>query len=261
MDGLRASCDNCGAPLHGRFCAQCGQESLPLNPPLRDLVREAVQELLDVDGRIFRTVRRLFVSPGYLTREYFEGRRIPWVPPLRLYLLFSVAYFAVASFGDVRIGVSGAQTDAETVEALQRLGFSNEEQMRAAVMQAQARWMPRVMFLLVPLFAWLVFMVRRRSGRGYPQHLIFAMHAHAAWFGARALAALGGIVTPPIVAAVMAPLSVVYGVVYVAVALRVAYGGTGRRAVRDAAIVLGAYWAAAIIATLAIVLPALFWRR
>ena len=65
-------CHNCRAELHGPFCAQCGQEALPLNPRLRDVVREFAHELLDMDGRVFRSVRKLFLAPGFLTREQFE---------------------------------------------------------------------------------------------------------------------------------------------------------------------------------------------
>jgi hypothetical protein len=255
-----AACHNCGAPLYGRFCASCGQEARPINPTLGELARDATQEILDVDGRIFRTVRRLFLSPGFLTREYSEGRRAPWLPPVRLYLLFSVAYFALATFGDLNLQVTG-QTDAETISAVQGLGFSSEEEMRAALSRAQAVWMPRVMFVLVPLFGWLVHLARRHSGRAYPQHLIFALHAHAAYFGVRALAAAARLAVPSVAASLAGALSVIYGMVYVVVGLQVAYGGTRRRAIRDAAIVLGLYGIAVIAATLGIVLPVLFWRR
>jgi Protein of unknown function (DUF3667) len=255
-----AACHNCGATLIGRFCASCGQEALPLNPTVRDLARDAAHELLNVDARIVQSVRRLFCSPGFLTREYIEGRRVSWLPPLRLYLLFSVAYFALATFGDLDVRVTG-QTDAETVAAVQNLGFANEQEMRAALSHAQAVWRPRVMFVLVPLFAWFVHLVRRKSGRAYPQHLLFALHAHAAYFGARALSAATRLAVPAPAASALDAVCVVYGIVYVVIGLEVAYGGTRRRALRDAAIVLGLYWVAVIAATLGIVLPVLFWRR
>jgi hypothetical protein len=256
-----AACHNCGATLVGRFCASCGQEALPLNPTVRDLARDAAHELLDVDTRVFQSVRRLFFSPGFLTREYIEGRRVRWLPPLRLYLLFSVAYFALTTFGDLNVRVTGTQTDGETVAALRDLGFANEQEMRAALSDAQAVWRPRVMFVLVPLFAWFVHLVRRKSGRAYPQHLLFALHAHAAYFGARALSAATRLAAPALVASALDALSILYGIVYVVIGLEVAYGGTRRRALRDAAIVLGLYWVAVIAATLGIVLPVLFWRR
>jgi hypothetical protein len=248
-------CHNCGAPLHGPFCSACGQEARPLDPTLRETVSEIGQELLDVDGRTIRSIRRLFLSPGFLTREQFEGRRIGWLSPIRLYLIFSVAYFAVTAFAgsNVHVRVS-AQTDGETVNGLQRIGFQNEEELRLALGRAQATWMPRVMFVLVPFFAWLVQLARRRAGRTYPQHLQFALHAHAAWFGARAVAATSPLLKSEIASQALTAFSLIYGAVYVALALRVVYGGTRRAAVLQTIGLLAIYGTVLLFATLAIVL-------
>ena len=103
----RESCANCGAALQGPFCWACGQAVQPLDPPVRHFISEFAQELFDVDGRLLRSFRRLLFSPGFLTREHVQGRRIPWLSPLKLYLLASVAMFAVQAFaGSVR-GESG----------------------------------------------------------------------------------------------------------------------------------------------------------
>jgi len=72
-------CPNCGRPLDGAFCATCGQKVRSLNPTLHDLLLDLTHELLHVDGKIFQSVRLLLMRPGFLTREYFEGRgyRVP----------------------------------------------------------------------------------------------------------------------------------------------------------------------------------------
>jgi Protein of unknown function (DUF3667) len=252
------ACRNCGAVLHGRFCAACGQEARPLDPPFREVARDIGHELLDVDGRLLRSIRQLFLAPGFLTRELFMGRRVRWVTPLRLYLIFSVAYFALVAIGGTRIHATITATDGpEKIE--------NDEQRTVAELkkygyESEAVWMPRVNFLLVPLFAALVARVRRDSGRRYPQHLLFALHAHAAWFGARAVAALGTLVPLAIIGDVLDFLSMIYGMVYVAAAFRVAYDVPHRRAIRDMVVVLGIYFVCVTVATLAILLPAMFWR-
>jgi hypothetical protein len=256
------ACHNCGALLHGPFCAACGQEVRALDPSISELARDVAHELTDVDGRIFQSLRRLFLSPGFLTRELFLGRRAPWISPMRLYLIFSVAYFAVIALGghDIRVSISG-DTELEKAIALQKRGFASEQEMRATVIAAVATWMPRVNFVLVPLFAWLVSLVRRGSGRRYPQHLLFALHAHAAWFGGRAVAAAFTLVPPAAIGEALNTLSVFYGIVYLVIAFRVAYGVTTRRAIRDTAIVLGIYGLCVAAAMLGIMLPALFCRR
>jgi hypothetical protein len=259
------ACRNCGAMLHGRFCAICGQEDRPLDPTIGDVAGEMAREISDLDGRILRSVRRLFLSPGFLTTEHFEGRRIAWVSPVRLYLTFSVAYFAITSLTgvsplDVKVRATGENIE-ETRQALQRIGFSTEEEMQRAINQALTTWMPRAMFVLVPAFAWLVSRVRRRSGRKYPHHLIFTLHVFAAFFGVQAIAAGAGYLAGnTTVASGLGIGGLLYALIYVVLALRAVYGGTIPRAVAHAVVVLALYWLAAVVATAAIVVPVLFWK-
>src|SRR6188472_541842 len=95
---LLSNCPNCGPTLEGPFCAQCGQKATPLNPSLRDILHDVVDEVLNVDSKIFKSVRLLLTRPGFLSREQFGGRRIRYVSPIRLYLLCSLVYFAVVAF-------------------------------------------------------------------------------------------------------------------------------------------------------------------
>ena len=90
-------CHNCGIRLAGPFCSACGQKSVPLSVTLHEFAHELTHEMLHVDGRLFQSVRRLLLSPGFLTREYVQGRRARWISPIRLYLIFSVIYFGLGA--------------------------------------------------------------------------------------------------------------------------------------------------------------------
>jgi len=91
------TCPNCGRDLEGAYCAACGQKVAPLNPTFHDLMHDIVHEFLHVDGKIFHSVRLLLTRPGFLSYEYFNGRRARYVSPLRLYLIFSVVFFGMTA--------------------------------------------------------------------------------------------------------------------------------------------------------------------
>jgi len=57
--------------------------------------REATEDLTHADSRLWRTLFALLFKPGFLTREFLEGRRVRYLPPLRLYLVLSVLFFLV----------------------------------------------------------------------------------------------------------------------------------------------------------------------
>jgi hypothetical protein len=90
-----AECTNCGTPLHGAYCAHCGQKAVPPDPTIRHVVGDVWSEVVPVDGKVLRSLRLLLTKPGFLTLELLRGRRATYVAPIRLYLVFSVAAFAV----------------------------------------------------------------------------------------------------------------------------------------------------------------------
>ena len=83
---LRA-CLNCGANLHGRYCSDCGQSSDDHKRPILHLLREGMEGLIHLDGRLIRTLPLLFFRPGQLARDHMDGRRMRHVPPFRLFLV------------------------------------------------------------------------------------------------------------------------------------------------------------------------------
>ena len=87
----RPACVNCESPLVDSFCAGCGQKTpTPDDYSLRTLVRTLFGYLTNFDGRLLRTVRTLFLAPGQLARDHFEGRRAHHLDPLRIFVLANV---------------------------------------------------------------------------------------------------------------------------------------------------------------------------
>ncbi len=87
-------CRNCGAAASGTYCAVCGQETSLALPTVRALLREAAGRYVSLDGRMWRTLIGLF-RPGFLTREYFAGRRRRYIRPARLFLVLSIGLIAL----------------------------------------------------------------------------------------------------------------------------------------------------------------------
>lgn len=89
-------CRNCDAPLSGPYCSRCGQHARGSARSMRTLLVEARDALVHLDGRLWRTLGALLLRPGFLTLEYFRERRASYVPPFRLYLAASLAFFSLA---------------------------------------------------------------------------------------------------------------------------------------------------------------------
>ena len=88
-----ANCLNCGTGLQGPFCHYCGQPDKNLVRFFPALIREMLEDFMDFDSRFMRTIKPLVFKPGKLTRDYLDGRRFRYVPPMRLYIFSSLALF------------------------------------------------------------------------------------------------------------------------------------------------------------------------
>ena len=141
------TCANCAAPLSGPYCSQCGQHSHESSRSVGALFHDAWHVVTHVDGRFWQTMSALAFRPGRLTREYFAERRARYLPPVRLYLVLSVLFFAVASTGHHSRGIfldpdePGSQaTPADPASAAEAAKVKQE--VAAALKAAKARGAP-----------------------------------------------------------------------------------------------------------------------
>lgn len=91
-------CLNCDAELKGQYCGECGQRSGRRLISLWELLRDAFGDLFELDSRLWRTLIPLTARPGLLTVDYLRGRRARYMPPFRMYIVLSLAFFVLAFF-------------------------------------------------------------------------------------------------------------------------------------------------------------------
>jgi hypothetical protein len=90
------NCLNCGAPLEGPFCHQCGQHA-HVHRTLTAFFHDFAHGVLHFEGKIWRTLPLLVWKPGELTRRYIEGQRARFVSPIALFLFTVFLMFGVLS--------------------------------------------------------------------------------------------------------------------------------------------------------------------
>src|SRR3954466_14600215 len=89
-------CENCGAPLTGEFCAQCGQHAIDYRRSIFRVLLDAADSFLNWDTKFLHSMNQLLIHPWQLTNDFNAGRRARYVHPLRLYLIASIVFFLLA---------------------------------------------------------------------------------------------------------------------------------------------------------------------
>ena len=106
-------CQNCGEILLGEHCYACGQPTKGLVRHFSSIIGDFMDSVFELDSRMLRTVGPLLFKPGYLSEEYFAGRRVRYVSPVRLFVFLSLfAFFAAQLSFDIDVDEPGiVETD------------------------------------------------------------------------------------------------------------------------------------------------------
>jgi hypothetical protein len=87
------NCLNCGATVVGRYCHVCGQENIETKESFWSLTKHFVFDILHFDGKFWHTLKYLVIRPGFVARQYCEGKRNSYLHPIRMYLFTSAIFF------------------------------------------------------------------------------------------------------------------------------------------------------------------------
>jgi len=269
-----------------RFCPHCGQETRVRPPTLGEFVQQLGGAYLSTEGALWRTLALLFLRPGELTRQYLAGRRKHYVLPLRLYLTISVVVLLAArlaatvgaeaepgarqalvlgtakeaprtmvvDFGSARFGRRDGiffceQFPRWICQRVKKRLDVDAEGLRREAEQLGDRMLASLgpaMFLMLPLFAAWLKLAYLGRGMRYTEHLVFALHLHAFWFIALALA-LAGLPWLSTIAGIAVP-------VYALMAMKRVYGGRLWPRLARAALVSVLYGVSLLFMTVALVI-------
>lgn len=218
MSERSQTCRNCGAELHGPYCAACGQKDVDIHVPVRELASEFVEVLPSFDKRLFRSIRPLLFDPGTLTLAYLSGKRKYYLSPFKLYVVISFLFFFTgtmrddsekrntvssmlhtdtasvsvqdsakgwkvrSSHSDLQLSVSDS---AEAAEVFGTEGISLLKKLKAdpdLLFDKVKEHRSKIIFVLLPVFAFLLKLLYLRSGSLYIRHLVFSFYFHSFLF-------------------------------------------------------------------------------
>lgn len=249
-------CLNCESTLTGRYCSQCGQKVTSSRPTVGHFFSETVESLTHADSRLWKTLWFLLSKPGFLTKEFFEGKRSRYLPPIRLYIVLSVAFFLILALLPSEATLSPNQAAEPGVESAINIDLDCKkihyegpfsdllrkqlehvcERLKEtggveALGQAFLANVPKAMWALLPLFAMFMLLFWWRPRRLYAEHVLFLIHNHSAVFAVLSFNMIFDVIVPEFLRGGLGIIIPFYLVWYTWRGLRVFYDDSIRLAV------------------------------
>jgi len=117
-------CENCFySPVTMAYCPRCGQHNVETRQSFGHLVAHFAEDFTHYDSGFWKTIKYLLFRPAKLTKEYLEGKRQQYVPPVKLYIFISFITFLLPAIlpdfrshesNDSFISVTTNKTDANS---------------------------------------------------------------------------------------------------------------------------------------------------
>lgn len=94
MTPLTHICKSCGNTFSGSYCNECGEKVLHASDRSFKRFAETIFKAITfADSKFIKTLWLVLKKPGFISREFSEGRRVRYLKPLSLFLVLNLAYF------------------------------------------------------------------------------------------------------------------------------------------------------------------------
>ncbi len=225
------TCLNCNYVVENKYCPNCGQENVESKQSFHYLFTHFLEDLTHYDGGFWITIKTLLFKPAVLTKEYIDGKRKKYVPPVKLYIFISFIAFFIpsilpdfSSYGDsediIEINPDRKETEQNktkkdenylfwghkyeslkemdsiehTLPESERLtGIDYYFEKRAAEInekytseeinekakESMVHNLPKVLFLYLPFFAFMLWLFHGKRRWYYFEHGVFTLHYFA----------------------------------------------------------------------------------
>lgn len=181
---MDAHCKNCEVALQPDFdhCPKCGQNTRLHRLSLHELAHDAIHFFFHADRSLLSLVRELALRNGKVAREFIDGKRKKYYPPLTFFLLMAALNLFISTKTDDHVNVDVVKkypelaTIADAAGRAKWIEFYQRREHGIHFINSNANIIMMVALPIIALVFWLFY---RRYKYNYTEHLVAGMYMFA----------------------------------------------------------------------------------
>ncbi len=158
------NCKNCNSVVKDNYCGHCGQAAATDRINVHYLLHEVQHSLLHVDKGILYTIKKLLLNPGKTIKDYLDGKRVIHFKPFALVILLGGIYGFFTFFFEV-------YPESEVIDTSPDSSIKINNYSKLMLDWIYSHY-SLVMLSIIPFSALSSFLIFRKSGYNYIEHLV-----------------------------------------------------------------------------------------
>lgn len=91
---LTHTCKSCGNSFTGNYCNECGEKILkPSDRSFKTFLSNILIAITFADSKMIKTLWLVLKKPGFVSKEFANGRRVNYLKPISLFFVLNLIYF------------------------------------------------------------------------------------------------------------------------------------------------------------------------
>jgi hypothetical protein len=88
------TCKSCGNSFAGNYCNECGEKILkPSDRSFKIFLSNILIAITFADSKMIKTLWLVLKKPGFVSKEFANGRRVNYLKPISLFFVLNLIYF------------------------------------------------------------------------------------------------------------------------------------------------------------------------
>lgn len=175
-------CVNCNSPIipGHQYCGKCGQKTHLHRLTWHDVTHDAIHYFTHADKGIFHLLVQLATRTGNVAKEFVQGKRKKYFPPLNFFLIVAAIYVFVFTLSARPSEPGDFKKEYPELNKIpdlkKRLEITQVYERASKAKVFMSKHSNGVAMLALPILAGIYWIFYRKGGYNYIEHLIANMY-------------------------------------------------------------------------------------